>query len=75
MEKLLYPLWKSSALTGDEFREELLQKLAPRLTALAGVHSVRLCVADSAVEAAAGRRIESQAPVPDAMLSLWVGSL
>ena len=72
MEKLLYPLWKSSALTGDEFREELLQKLAPRLTALAGVHSVRLCVADSAVEAAAGRRIESQAPVPDAMLSLWV---
>jgi hypothetical protein len=72
MEKLLYPLWKSPALSGDEFREELLHQLAPKLTTLAGVHGIRLCVADSAVEAASARRIESQPPVPDAMLSLWV---
>ena len=72
MEKLLYPLWKSPSFTGDEFRDELLHQLAPKLTALAGVHGIRLCVADSAVAAAAGRRIESQPPVPDAMLSLWV---
>jgi hypothetical protein len=72
MEKLLYPLWKPAALSGDDFREVLLHQLAPKLGRLEGVHSLRLCVADSAVEAAAGRRIESHAPVPDAMLSLWV---
>jgi len=72
VEKLLYPLWKDDSLTGDKFREELLGKLAPALTGLNEVHGLRLCVADSAVEAAAGRRMEGCAPVPDALLSLWV---
>jgi hypothetical protein len=72
MEKLLYPLWKPAALDGDAFRDVLLQQLAAQLSELAGVHGVRLCVADSAVAPAAARRIESHAPVPDAMLSLWV---
>lgn len=72
MEKLLYPVWKSPALSGDEFRDELLQQLAPKLVGLDGVHGLRICVADSAVSAAAGRRMESHAPVPDAVLSLWV---
>jgi hypothetical protein len=72
VEKLLYPLWKAQGQTGDEFREELLRQLAPKLTGLSGVHGLRLCVADSAVGDAAKRLIESHAPVPDAMLSLWV---
>ena len=72
MEKVLYPVWKASSLTADDFRDVLLQQLAPKLVALEGVHGLRVCVADSAVLAAAGRRIESHAPVPDAMLSLWV---
>jgi hypothetical protein len=72
MEKLLYPLWKPPALSGDDFRDKLLQQLAPPLAKLEGVHGLRLCVADSAVAAATARRIESHAPVPDAMLSLWV---
>lgn len=72
MEKILYPLWKSVYMVGDEFREELLHQLAPKLSRLDSVHGVRLCVADSAVSAASARRIESQAPLPDAMLSLWV---
>jgi hypothetical protein len=72
VEKLLYPVWKAQSLTGDEFRDELLHQLAPKLTRIEGVYGLRLCVADSAVSAAAGRRIESHAPVPDAMLSLWV---
>jgi len=72
MEKLLYPLWKLPALSSDDFRDELLQQLAPKLSDLEGVHGLRLCVADSAVAAAAGRRMESHAPAPDAMLSLWV---
>ena len=72
MEKLLYPLWKQPGLTGGDFREELLHRLAPELTTLEGVHGLRLCVADSDVSDAAGRLIESHAPVADAMLSLWV---
>lgn len=72
MEKLLYPLWKNTSLTGDAFREELLTQLAPELIDLDDVHGIRLCVADSAVSDGAGRRMESHAPVPDAMLSLWV---
>jgi len=72
MEKLLYPLWKSPSLDGDEFRERLLRQLAPKLAELDGVHALRVCVADSAVEAGKARRIESHAPLPDAMLSLWV---
>lgn len=72
MEKLLYPLWKPAAQSGDELREILLAQLAPALVAIAGVHGLRVCVADSAVAEGAKRRIESHAPLPDAMLSLWV---
>jgi hypothetical protein len=72
VEKILYPLWKTADLGGDEFREELLHHLAPKLARLAGVHGLRVCVADSAVAPGRARRIESHAPLPDAMLSLWV---
>lgn len=72
MEKLLYPVWKDSALSGDEFRDNLLQQLAPQLAGMDAIHGLRICVADSAVADGAGRRMESHAPVPDAMLSLWV---
>jgi len=72
MEKLLYPVWKDPSVSGDAFREELLHQLAPKLAVLKDVHSLRICVADSAVDAASKRRIESRPPVPDAMLSLWV---
>lgn len=72
MEKVLYSLWKEEVLDADVFRDRLLQQLSPELAQLDAVHGLRLCVADSAVVAAAGRRMESNAPVPDAMLSLWV---
>lgn len=72
MEKVLYPVWKREGVTGDAFREQLLGTLAPALCALDAVKGLRISVADSAVEAGAGRRIESNPPLPDAMLSLWV---
>ena len=72
MEKLMYSLWKDRSLAADDFRDALLQDLVPQLDVGSGVHGLRLCVADSAVEDAAGRRMESHAPVPDGMLSLWV---
>jgi len=72
MEKLLYPLWRAQDKTPDDFRDMLLEQLCPRLLELGGVRGIRLCVADSAVAAAAARCMANNAPVPDAMLSLWV---
>jgi len=72
MEKLLYPLWKPEGSDADDFRDDLLASLARELAAHDGVHGVRLAVADSAVAPANRRRMESNAPVPDALLSLWV---
>ncbi|MFT4517794.1 MAG: hypothetical protein ACI9JM_000171 [Halioglobus sp.] len=72
MEKLLYPIWTGSTQSPDELRDVLLLQLAPELAALESVHSIRIAVADSEVEPAKGRRMESHAPLPDAMLSLWV---
>lgn len=72
MEKILYPLWSDPQQSGDEFREQLLADLAPQLCAMEGVHAVRLAVADSAVAAAAGRRMESHPPAYSGLLSLWV---
>ena len=72
MEKLLYPLWKPATETADEFRDALLQTVSPGLLEIPGLRSLRLCVADSAVEAAAGRRLVSSGSAADAVLSLWV---
>ncbi|MEZ5567755.1 MAG: hypothetical protein R3E54_05340 [Halioglobus sp.] len=72
MEKLLYPLWKPEALDVDSFRDGLLNGLCERLRSAAPVHGLRLAVADTAVAAAAGRRMESHAPPPDALLSVWL---
>lgn len=74
MEKLLYPLWKEAGMEADEFRDMLLGQLGRELAQSAAVHGIRLTVADSAVSEAAGRRMESHAPLPDAVLSLWVDS-
>lgn len=74
MEKLLYPLWKTPDLGEDGFREVLVKQLGRELAHLGDVHGVRVTVADSAVSSANGRRMESQSPAPDAVLSLWVDS-
>ncbi|MAT93320.1 MAG: hypothetical protein CME59_12035 [Halioglobus sp.] len=74
MEKLLYPLWRPAAQQVDAFRDALLAGLCPQLAARDDIHGLRLCVADSAVEPAAGRRMENNPPLPDAVLSLWVDS-
>lgn len=73
MEKILYPVWKAPTLGGDEFRDLLLQQLGPELIA-AGVRGLRVSVADSEVEPAAGLRQANCRPVMDAMLSVWLDS-
>ena len=72
MEKLLYPLWRAADASADGFRDSLLQQLGPELQAVPGIRGIRLCVADSAVAAAAGRIMANNPPLPDAVLSLWV---
>lgn len=74
MEKLLYPLWKDPAVEADDFRATLVGQLGRELAQLGGIHGVRVTVADSVVSCASHRRMESHAPVPDAVLSLWVDS-
>ena len=72
MEKLVYPLWRAPDDSADGFRDSLLQQLGPQLQSVPGIRGIRLCVADSTVATAAGRIMASNAPLPDAVLSLWV---
>lgn len=69
----MYPVWKASTQSGDEFRDRLLTSLAPRLLEL-GVRGLRVSVVDSDVAAAAGLRQEHCRPVMDGMLSVWLDS-
>ncbi len=72
MVKYIYPVWKESALTGDDFREQLLQKLAPVLLTIAAVQSLRIAVADSIVSPAAAKRMENLQTLPDGMVSVYL---
>jgi len=73
MEKILYPVWKSAEQDADDFREALLNKVAPALL-VAGIRGLRISVVDNAVTPAAGLRQESLGPGLDGMLSVWVDS-
>lgn len=74
MEKIMYALWKLDPReTGNQFRDRLLQEVAPQLLA-AGVHKLRVMVVDDDVAAADGQRIINAKPSMDGMVSLWVDS-
>jgi hypothetical protein len=74
MEKVVYCLRRREGEDPDAFRERLVAQVAPRLTAL-GATGVEVHAADSAVEKAAGHRVESGLMlVPDALVSGWVAS-
>jgi len=72
VEKLLYTLWHHPDQSADEFRDAMLQQLGPQLAVVDAIHCARLAVADSAVDEASARRIQSHSPAPAAILSLWV---
>lgn len=71
MEKLVYPLWKSTGLDVDDFRDNLLGA-AGDLRATPGVRGLRLAVADSDVAAAKSKVMAATQPLPDAVLSVWL---
>ncbi len=70
VEKLIYPLWAD--IGGDALRDTLLADTIPALRACEGTRAVRLTVVDSAVAAAAAKRVERLPPAPDAVVSLWL---
>jgi len=72
MEKLVYPLWVSSTVDGDTWRDSLLAETVPALLALPGTRALRLTAVDSAVAPAAAKRLARQEPLPSAVLSLWL---
>lgn len=72
MEKLVYPLWAGAGSDTDTLRDHWLTDTVPALRALPGTRAIRLTVADSAVAAAAGKRVARLEPPPDAVLSLWL---
>jgi hypothetical protein len=73
MEKLLYPVWKDSAIASDEFGRQLTEELAPKLKQL-GCKKLRISVIDSTVAPAMTRLTENSGPAMDAMISVWVDS-
>jgi len=72
VEKLVYSLWSLPGQDGDAYRDLLLAELPAALELLPAVRGARLAIADSAVQPADRRRMESHPPVPTALLSLWV---
>lgn len=73
MEKVIYTLWKHAEDSPAAFTERLRQRLAAKLLAL-GVRSLQLNIDDADVAPAAGLRQVANAPLPDALLQLWLDS-
>ena len=69
MEKILCALWSDE--DGDSLRENLQEQLVGKLGSFSFVHEQRLTVVDSAVDAAAGKRMASR-DLPAAVLSVWL---
>jgi hypothetical protein len=72
MVKYIYPVWKEAARTGDDFRDQLIQELAPGLLAIGALERLRIAVADSVVSSASGKRMENLQTNPDGMISVYL---
>jgi hypothetical protein len=78
MQKLIYPFWKPSTVSIEQFRDQLLSELSPKLIA-AGSRHLRFCFADKDVAPAAPYRIVSedtdgQSDPVDGVITLWLDS-
>ena len=73
MEKLIYILWRDPAATPDAYAQRLRSELGAGLRN-AGALALKINVADSAVEPAAGLRQMHTLPQADAFINLWVDS-
>ena len=73
MEKLIYVLWRDPVETPDAYAQRLRLSLAAGLRD-AGARGLKINVADSAVEPAAGLRQMHTLPQADAFINVWVDS-
>ena len=73
MEKIIYTLWKRPEQSTAQFAEALRTQLSAQLHQ-AGVRGLVLNVDDADVALAAGIRQIANAPLPDALLQLWLDS-
>ncbi len=72
MEKLLYLVYPPEGQPPQAFASLLKETVARSLLGRPGLHSLRISLADSAVEAARELRMQSSAELPGALLSLWL---
>lgn len=74
MEKTLYPVWKKTDQSLEDFRSQLLGAASEQLLS-SGVLRLSVIVVDEAVEEAAGLRQQNiNQPLMDAVISMWVDS-
>ncbi|PPE75707.1 hypothetical protein C3942_02100 [Solimonas fluminis] len=73
MEKLIYTLWKPEGQAMADFAAALRGPLAAQLLQ-AGVRHAQLNIDDADAAPAAGVRQVATAPLPDALLQLWMDS-
>lgn len=73
MEKLIYALWRDAAVPAEAWGEQLRSELADA-AGKAGARSLKINVADAAVEPAAALRQGDAGKVPHGFLNVWVDS-
>ncbi len=73
MEKLIYPVWKSDGESNEQFRDKLLQELAPKLLQCE-LQRLKICVVDEHVAQAAPYRMECTRPAVSAVVMMWLNS-
>ncbi|HSW13348.1 MAG TPA: EthD domain-containing protein [Solimonas sp.] len=73
MEKIIYTLWKRADDSPAAFADSLRTQLSAQLLAL-GVRGLQLNIDDADVAPAAGIRQIANAPLPDALLQVWLDS-
>ena len=72
MEKIVYALWRDTAIDRDAFNARLKDEIAPRLAAQA--YAVRINIQDADVANGTSPRMVSTNPQMDAVVQLWVDS-
>jgi hypothetical protein len=73
VEKLIYPVWKSDLESNEEFRDKLLQELAPKLLEC-DPRRLKVCAVDEHVAEAAPYRMENTCPAMSGVLIIWVNT-
>ena len=73
MENVIYLLTRPDGVSEDELARQLLDDVGPGLVT-AGARGVHVNVVDPAVDPAAGLRVTTTTPPPDAFVSVWVDS-